>query len=375
MADELRQPAAEVVFERVTKRYPGRTEPAVNELSLTVPAGEICMLVGPSGGGKTTALKLVNRLIDFDEGDIRIGGESIRSLEPVELRRRIGYVIQQVGLFPHMTIAGNIGTVPRLLGWPKQRIAERVRELLDLVDLEADYAGRYPAQLSGGQRQRVGLARALAADPLVMLMDEPFGALDPITRDRLQNEFLRLHRQVRKTVVFVTHDIDEAIKMGDRIAILREGGALAQYDTPDAILARPVDDFVARFVGADRGLKRLALRRVSDLDLIPGPAARSGDDAAPALAALDSFGFETLVLLDDEGRPCGLLPRSALNGGRVSSDGARPVDSVVEDSATLRDALSTMLSYAGSHMTVVDGDGRYRGLVSADLISQELAKT
>jgi osmoprotectant transport system ATP-binding protein len=375
MADELRQPAAEVVFERVTKRYPGRTEPAVNELSLIVPAGEICMLVGPSGGGKTTALKLVNRLIDFHEGDIRIGGESIRSLEPVELRRRIGYVIQQVGLFPHMTIAGNIGTVPRLLGWPKQRIADRVRELLDLVDLEADYAGRYPAQLSGGQRQRVGLARALAADPLVMLMDEPFGALDPITRDRLQNEFLRLHRQVRKTVVFVTHDIDEAIKMGDRIAILREGGVLAQYDTPDAILARPVDDFVARFVGADRGLKRLALRRVSDLDLIPGPAARPGDDASPALAALDSFGFETLVLLDDEGRPCGLLPRSALNGGRVSTDGARPVDSVVEDSATLRDALSTMLSYAGSHMTVVDGDGRYRGLVSADLISQELAKT
>jgi osmoprotectant transport system ATP-binding protein len=373
MADELRQPAAEVVFERVTKRYPGRSEPAVNELSLTVPAGEICMLVGPSGGGKTTALKLVNRLIDFDEGDIRIGDKSVRSLEPVELRRQIGYVIQQVGLFPHMTIAGNIGTVPRLLGWPKQRVAERVGELLDLVGLESEYADRYPAQLSGGQRQRVGLARAMAADPLVMLMDEPFGALDPITRDRLQNEFLRLHRQVRKTVVFVTHDIDEAIKMGDRIAILREGGVLAQYDTPDAILAHPVDEFVARFVGADRGLKRLALRRVSDLDLIPGPAARPGDDAAPALAALDSFGFETLVLLDEDGRPCGLLPRSALNGGRISADGARAVDSVVEDSATLRDALSTMLSYAGSHMTVVDGDGRYRGLVSADLISQELA--
>jgi osmoprotectant transport system ATP-binding protein len=374
MADEQRQPAAEVVFERVTKRYPGRSEPAVNELSLTVPAGEICMLVGPSGGGKTTALKMVNRLIDFDQGDIRIGDKSVRSLEPVELRRQIGYVIQQVGLFPHMTIAGNIGTVPRLLGWPKQRIADRVRELLELVDLEAEYSDRYPAQLSGGQRQRVGLARALAADPLVMLMDEPFGALDPITRDRLQNEFLRLHRQVRKTVVFVTHDIDEAIKMGDRIAILREGGVLAQYDTPDAILARPVDDFVARFVGADRGLKRLALRRVSDLELIPGPAARPGDDAAPALAALDSFGFDTLVLLDDEGRPAGLLPRSALNGGRISSDGARPVDSVVEESASLRDALSTMLSQAGSHMTVVDGDGRYRGLVSADLISQELAR-
>ena len=374
MADESQPSAADVVFDHVTKRYPGRDEPAVDDLSLTIPAGEICMLVGPSGGGKTTALKLVNRLIDFDEGDILIGGESVRSLEPVELRRRIGYVIQQVGLFPHMTIAGNIATVPRLVGWSKQRIAARVRELLELVGLDPDSDGdRYPAQLSGGQRQRVGLARAMAADPLVMLMDEPFGALDPITRERLQSEFLRLQRQIRKTVIFVTHDIDEAIKMGDRVAILREGGVLAQYDTPDAILARPVDDFVARFVGADRGLKRLALRRVADLDLIPGPSAHPGDDAAAARAALDQAGFETLVLLDAEGRPTGLLPREALDGGPVSADGARPIDITATESSTLRDALSTMLSSTGSHLLVVDEEGRYRGMASADLISQELA--
>jgi osmoprotectant transport system ATP-binding protein len=374
MADESQPSAADVVFDHVTKRYPGRAEPAVDDLSLSVSAGEICMLVGPSGGGKTTALKLVNRLIDFDEGDILIGGQSVRSLEPVELRRRIGYVIQQVGLFPHMTIAGNIATVPRLVGWSKQRIAERVRELLELVGLDPDAdGGRYPAQLSGGQRQRVGLARAMAADPLVMLMDEPFGALDPITRERLQNEFLRLQKQIRKTVIFVTHDIDEAIKMGDRIAILREGGVLAQYDTPDAILARPVDDFVARFVGADRGLKRLALRRVADLELIPGPTARPGDDPAAARAALDRAGFETLVLLDADGRPTGFLSRDALDGRPVSAEGARAIDITARESSTLRDALSTMLSSTGSHLVVVDDEGRYRGLASADLISQELA--
>ena len=225
--------AAEIVFDHVTKRYPGAAAPAVDDLSLVVPAGEICVLVGPSGGGKTTAMKMVNRLIDITEGDIRIGGQSVRALETTELRRGIGYVIQQTGLFPHMTVAENVATVPRLLGWDKRRTDARVDELLDLVDLPArDYRARYATQLSGGERQRVGLARALAADPPVMLMDEPFGALDPITRTRLQHEFLRIHRAVGKTVIFVTHDIDEAILMGDRIAILRPGGRLAQYDTP-----------------------------------------------------------------------------------------------------------------------------------------------
>ncbi|HEY8646399.1 MAG TPA: ABC transporter ATP-binding protein [Gaiellaceae bacterium] len=261
--------AAEIVFDHVTKRYAGRDAAAVDDLSLEIPAGAFCILVGPSGGGKTTALKMVNRLIPFDSGDIRIDGRSIRDLPVVELRREIGYVIQQIGLFPHMTVGENIGTVPRLLGWPKAKIRTRSNELLELVGLEAADAKRYPAQLSGGQRQRVGLARALAADPPLLLMDEPFGALDPITRFRLQTELRRLHREVGKTVIFVTHDIDEAIQMGDRIAILREGGVLAQYDTPDAILAHPADDFVAKFVGEDRALRRLALKRLSDVQLAP----------------------------------------------------------------------------------------------------------
>jgi osmoprotectant transport system ATP-binding protein len=316
--------AAELVFDGVTKRYPGRTEPAVDDLSLTIPAGEICVLVGPSGGGKTTAMKLVNRLIPLTEGDIRIDGRSIGSLDETELRRGIGYVIQQIGLFPHMTVAGNIGTVPRLLGWERGRIDSRVRELLDLVGLDSNGdRGRYPAQLSGGQRQRVGLARALAADPPLMLMDEPFGAIDPITRERLQDEFLRLHRELRKTVIFVTHDIDEAIKMGDRIAILREGGRLAQYDTPDNILAAPASDFVARFVGNDRGLKRLSLATLEDLDLEPVTNGASG-------------------------------PRA-------------PVDT------SLRDALSIMLTHGNEPLVAVDGDGQAVGLATVDAVSRALS--
>jgi osmoprotectant transport system ATP-binding protein len=259
--------AAEIVFDHVTKYYTGRDVAAVNDLSLEIPAGTFCVLVGPSGGGKTTALKMVNRLIPFDAGEIRIDGRSIKELPLTELRRGIGYVIQQVGLFPHMTVADNIATVPKLLGWSKQQTRERSTELLELVGLEECDGQRYPAELSGGQRQRVGLARALAADPPVLLMDEPFGALDPITRFRLQTELHRLHDEVGKTIIFVTHDIDEAIRMGDRIAILREGGVLAQYDTPDAILAQPADDFVAQFIGEDRALRRLALRTLGEAQL------------------------------------------------------------------------------------------------------------
>ena len=318
--------AAEIVFDRVTKRYEGRDQAAVENLSLTIPAGEICVLVGPSGAGKTTAMKLVNRLIELDEGDIRIDGTSIRDQDVVELRRGIGYVIQQVGLFPHMTIAENIATVPRLLGWPKARTKERTSELLELVGLDSDYADRYPAQLSGGQRQRVGLARALAVDPPLMLMDEPFGALDPITRDRLQLEFLRLHEEVRRTVIFVTHDIDEAIKLGDRIAILREGGHLAQYDTPDRILAHPADEFVERFVGADRGLKRLALRRLEEIELEPlngtppadAPRAPGSTTLRDALSLMMSVGADPLVVVDSGGTPIGLL--SVARVGRVLSE-------------------------------------------------------
>jgi osmoprotectant transport system ATP-binding protein len=304
--------AAEIVFDRVSKRYPGREGHALREFSLEIPAGAFCVLVGPSGGGKTTALKMVNRLVDFDEGDIRIDGTSVRDLPVVELRRRIGYVIQQVGLFPHMTVGDNVATVPRLLGWDKERTRARVTELLGLVGLEAGDAKRYPAQLSGGQRQRVGLARALAADPPLLLMDEPFGALDPITRHRLQQELRRLQREVEKTVIFVTHDVDEAIVMGDRIAILREGGMLAQYDTPDAILAHPADDFVAAFLGEDRALRRLALLRVADVPLGP-PEASNDLSLTPrstlrnAVSVMVEAGAERVAVVDDEGTPLGTL--------------------------------------------------------------------
>ena len=317
-----RRQAVEIVFDHATKLYPGRPAPAVDDLSLTIPPGEVCCLVGPSGGGKTTAMKLVNRLVELTSGDVRVDGRSVKSLDETELRRGIGYVIQQVGLFPHMTVAENIATVPRLLGWSKAETRERVDELLDFVDLPArDYRSRYALQLSGGERQRVGLARALAADPPVMLMDEPFGALDPITRTRLQKELLRIQGELRKTIIFVTHDIDEAILVGDRVAILREGGVLAQYDTPDEILAHPADEFVARFVGADRGLKRLSLRRLSEVELDP-----------------------------------------AVNGGGPA----------VDASTTLRDAVSTMIA-EGATSVVVRSDGKPVGSISLERITRVLA--
>ena len=314
--------AAEIAFVEVTKRYRGAQAPAVDRLSFVVPAGEICVLVGPSGGGKSTALRLVNRLIELDGGDILIGGRSVRDLDETALRRGIGYVIQQVGLFPHMTVAENIATVPRLLGWPKARIRERADELLDLVDLPArDYRDRFATQLSGGERQRVGLARALGADPPVMLMDEPFGALDPITRTRLQHEFLRIHNAVRKTVIFVTHDIDEAILMGDRIAILREGGVLAQYGTPAEVLAEPADEFVARFVGVDRGLKLLSLRRLDELELRPpdgaaGPRLEGTTTLRDALAQMLAEHATQAVVVDGDGRPTGAVALEDLAAAR-----------------------------------------------------------
>ncbi|HEX5621944.1 MAG TPA: ABC transporter ATP-binding protein [Solirubrobacteraceae bacterium] len=312
--------AASLEFREATKRYPGADRPAVDRLSLEVPAGEICVLVGPSGCGKTTAMRMVNRMIDITDGDILVGGKSVRDTDETELRRHVGYVIQQVGLFPHRTVADNIATVPQLLGWDKRRTAARVNELMELIGLEREMAGRYPAQLSGGQRQRVGVARALAADPPVMLMDEPFGAIDPINRERLQNEFLRLQAEIRKTVVFVTHNIDEAIKMGDRIAVMQEGGHLAQYAPPAELLMNPANAFVEDFVGADRALKRLALQRVRDVELIP---------------ATDGHPSEPMIDLDEP----------------------------------LRDALSQMLAAETPLAPVVDGDGRVVGLLSIELVS------
>jgi osmoprotectant transport system ATP-binding protein len=310
--------AAAIEFREVTKRYEGRETAAVRDLSLDVPAGEICVLIGPSGSGKTTAMKMVNRLISITSGDITIGGQSVRSLDLTELRRGIGYVFQQIGLFPHMSVEDNIGTVPRLLGWPKQRIRERVAELLELVGLEQSDARRYPGQFSGGQRQRIGVARAMAADPPIMLMDEPFGAIDPITRERLTNDFLRLHAEVRKTVIFVTHDIDEAIKVGHRIAILKQG-SLVQYGTPDEILADPADDFVADFVGADRGLKRLLLRQLRDIELDPAPT--NGEELPTvttttslrdALSMMVTRRVSSLVVVDEEGQPRGTVAMETL---------------------------------------------------------------
>jgi osmoprotectant transport system ATP-binding protein len=259
-----------IEFRQVGKTYPGSDNPVVKDLSFEVPEGEICVLVGPSGCGKTTTMRMVNRLIEITEGEILINGEPNTAMSGTQLRRKIGYAIQQIGLFPHRTIADNIGTVPHLLGWDKDRIRNRVDELLKLVGLSpGEYRDRYPAELSGGQQQRVGVARALAADPPIMLMDEPFGAVDPITRERLQDEFLRIQENIKKTIVFVTHDIDEAIKMGDKIAILKHGGVLAQYDAPETILANPNSEFVASFVGTDRILKRLSLVRVGDMRLEP----------------------------------------------------------------------------------------------------------
>jgi len=315
---------AEIAFNDVVKRYPGRERAAVEKLSFTVPPGEICVLIGPSGCGKTTALKMVNRLITITEGDITIDGKSVRGLELTHLRRGIGYVFQQIGLFPHMTIESNIGAVPRLLGWSKPRIRQRAGELLELVGLDpSSDLKRYPGEFSGGQQQRIGVARAMAADPPIMLMDEPFGAIDPIARDRLQNDFLRLHRQVRKTVIFVTHDIDEAIKMGDRIAIMRDGH-LIQMAPADELLAKPVNEFVASFVGADRGLKRLRVRTLEDIELEPAPS----------------------------------------DGGKAP---------VITRENSLHNALSLMLAEGTTQLAVTDGDGTVVGGVTLETITHLIA--
>src|SRR5438067_3602398 len=285
---------ATVEFRHVSKQF--GPQGAVVDLSLLVPAGDICVLVGPSGCGKTTSLKMVNRLVEPTSGQVLIDGEDVMSVEVTALRRRIGYVIQQTGLFPHQTIADNVGTVPRLLGWPRQRIQKRTEELLELVGLDPGRVrNRYPAQLSGGERQRVGVARAMAAEPPVMLMDEPFGAVDPIVRERLQNEFLRLHRSLGTTVLFVTHDIDEAIKMGTRVAVMQQGGHLAQYAPPTELLLPPASDFVARFVGTDRGLKRLSLLTVRDVALTDAEVAHIGDVIQPHTG--------WVLLLDGDDRP------------------------------------------------------------------------
>ena len=342
--------AAVIELERVTKRYGGSDRAAVDELSLSVREGEVCVLVGPSGCGKSTTMRMINRLIEPDAGTIRVAGVDIATLDPVQLRRGIGYVIQDVGLFPHQTVAQNIATVPWLLGWDRRRAAERVDELLALVDLEPSaYRHRYPRELSGGQAQRVGVARALAADPPVLLMDEPFGALDPIIRDRLQDEFRRLQAELRKTVVFVTHDLDEAVKMGDRIAVMAVGGRLEQYASPAELLANPATPFVSSFVGSDRGLKLLSVTALEASQARPWPtivhgAAAPPDDVSPAV-------------VDDDERFVGWLDHG--------SGGVRGENDRVRVGATRRDALALLLLDGRERIALVDDVGRFLGVLTA----------
>ncbi len=371
--------AATVEFEHVTKRYDSAAAAAgapaaVEDLSLRVPAGRICVLVGPSGCGKTTSLKMVNRLIDPTGGRILIDGEDAASRDITELRRSIGYVIQQVGLFPHQTIEENVATVPRLLGWPTGRRRERAAELLALVGLDPGaYARRYPAQLSGGERQRVGVARALAADPPIMLMDEPFGAVDPIVRTRLQDELLRLQEDLAKTILFVTHDVDEAIKMGDLVAVLQVGGHLAQFGPPAEILAHPANEFVARFVGADRGLKRLSLARVGEVTLRTPVTARPGDEAEPARARIQADPFPYLLLVDAQDRPIGWLDQDEIPwSGQLDASQAIPMSPLLDRRMTLKDALSILLDASVQAGIVVDRTGATRGLLTVDDIAERL---
>jgi osmoprotectant transport system ATP-binding protein len=361
-------------LERVSKRYPNG-QLAVDDLSLDVPEGEICVLVGPSGCGKTTTMKMVNRLIEPTTGRILLDGEDVTRVDPVKLRRRIGYVIQQIGLFPHMTIADNVGTVPRLLGWDRARIRARVDELLALVGLDpASFRDRYPEQLSGGQRQRVGVARALGADPPVLLMDEPFGAIDPITRDRLQREFLRLQGEVRKTILFVTHDIDEAVKLGDRIAILRQGGVLEQYATPADLLGRPASEFVADFVGADRGLKRLNVTGIEVAELEKPPVVELDASLLDARRAMDADAAPWAIVVDAAGDLHGYLSRARADGDGRVADRAQRMDAWVPMNATLKDALSVMLLHDAGWVAVLD-EGRFMGVLTPDSLHAAMRRS
>ena len=362
-------------LQNLSKRFPGQKDNAVDDLTLDIHEGEIVVLVGPSGCGKTTTMKMINRIIEPTSGRIILDGEDVTTTDPDQLRRRIGYVIQQVGLFPHMTIGENVATVPKLLGWDAKRISARVDELLDMVNMPpSTYRNRYPKELSGGQRQRVGVARALGADPEVMLMDEPFGAIDPITRDRLQNEFLRLQSEVRKTIVFVTHDIDEAIKMGDRIAILQDRSRIAQYDTPEQILTAPANDFVSDFIGNGASLKRLNLSRVADIELTQWPTVRLDTPAEDALEQLRRSDRSALLVLDHAGRPRRWVGADDLHraGTRALDEVGLPPEAILEPRATLSDALNELITARYSVTIVVDSHGVYQGVVDIDQINEAI---
>ncbi|MCZ4099539.1 betaine/proline/choline family ABC transporter ATP-binding protein [Streptomyces sp. H39-C1] len=361
-------------FENVTKRYPDGTT-AVDDLSFEVAEGELVTLVGPSGCGKTTTMKMVNRLIEPTSGRILVDGEDIASIDPVKLRRRIGYVIQQVGLFPHKSVLENTATVPALLGWKRGRARDRAAELLDLVGLDPSvYGDRYPDQLSGGQRQRVGVARALAADPPVLLMDEPFGAVDPVVRERLQSEFLKLQATVRKTVLFVTHDIEEAVRLGDRIAVYGEG-RIEQYDTPATVLGAPATPYVADIVGADRGLKRLSVTEIQPADLEQPPTVRLDDPVETAAARMRKEGSRWAVVLGEGGALHGWITVESLLGkGSTVRDHARRMEAWVPIGATLKQAFSAMLQYDAGWIAVVDGD-HFLGVLTPARLHEALRRS
>jgi len=366
--------AEEIRLEGLSKVYADGTV-GVAELDLAFAAGELTVLVGPSGCGKTTTMKMINRIIEPTTGRIMIGDDDVTGVDAVKLRRRIGYVIQNVGLFPHQTIRANIGTVPRLLGWDRARTRDRVEELLALVGLDpAVHADRYPHQLSGGQRQRAGVARALAADPPVLLMDEPFSAVDPVVRERLQSEFLRLQEQVRKTIVFVTHDIEEAVRLGDRIAVMSTGGRVEQFATPADLLGRPANAFVADFVGADRGLKRLAVTGVDAADLEHPPVVHVEDGLADARSAMQQAGARWAVVLDDDGSLHGWLSVERASGAGTVGTTARRMEAWVPADASLKSAFATMLQHEAGWVAVLDGD-RFLGVLTPESLHAALRRS
>ncbi|KUI38377.1 ABC transporter [Mycobacterium sp. IS-1496] len=363
-----------IELDHVSKVYPGAAEPAVDDASLDIPAGEIVVFVGPSGCGKTTMMRMINRLSEPTSGQIRIGDVDALSIKPTELRRKIGYSIQQAGLFPHMTIRQNVGLVPGLLRWDRKRIESRVDELLDLVGLDpGQYADRYPRQLSGGQQQRVGVARALAADPPVLLMDEPFGAVDPITRSTLQDELLRLQTELRKTIVFVTHDFGEAVKLGDRIAVLGPRSKLLQYDTPQNILASPADDTVAGFVGSGASLRQLGLMRIKDIELRDHLAVHEDDSLEQVRSTLAGSDAEWAVILDHRDRPVKWVRENRLRNAASLSDAAEDLD-VVSTHSTLEDALEAILAEQHASAVVTGAGGRYAGLVTLEMLIDTITR-
>ncbi|KUN59683.1 polyamine ABC transporter ATP-binding protein [Streptomyces canus] len=361
---------ASIELENLAKRYPGTPRPAVDNVTMEIKAGELVVLVGPSGCGKSTTLKMINRLIEPTGGRIRINGEDVTGIDPVTLRRKVGYAIQSAGLFPHMTVAQNIALVPKMIGWGKGRIKDRVEELLDLVGLDpGEFHGRYPRGLSGGQQRRVGLARALAADPPVLLMDEPFGAVDPITRDHLQDELIRLQHELHKTIVFVTQDVDEAIKLGDRIAVLRERSPIAQFDTPEAILTNPADDYVSGFVGAGAALKRLNLTRVRDVKITDCPTVTVDDPVQEIFNKLRGSGTNEILLLDRHGRPYKWLRRGDMMRAKGSPARAGTlVSDTLSRDATLRDALEAVLTDTAGRVAVTGRRGEYTGVVDMETL-------